>query len=85
MEKDGFEKYYEKEGKNKAGILEKKEQQFLFQKVLWNDIILKQSKKDGKNFGKKIKVLKQTQIKKRKNFIALRCFPTRLARYTWDT
>ena len=25
MEKDGFEKYYEKEGKNKAGILERKE------------------------------------------------------------
>ena len=25
MEKDGFQKYYEKEGKNKAGILEKKE------------------------------------------------------------
>ena len=25
MEKDGFQKYYEKEGKNKAGILERKE------------------------------------------------------------
>ena len=25
MEKEGFERYYEKEGKNKAGILEKKQ------------------------------------------------------------
>ena len=25
MEKEGFQRYYEKEGKNKAGILEKKE------------------------------------------------------------
>ena len=25
MEKDGFQKYYEREGKNKAGILERKQ------------------------------------------------------------
>ena len=42
MEKEGFQKYYEKEGKNKAKILDKKTNKyFYFLKNFWKDIILK--------------------------------------------
>ncbi len=79
MEKEDFKKYKETKGKNKAKTIT--QNQVYLQ---WKDIILKQLKKNGKTFGIKIKLSNPASIKIKKNFIAQKCFPIHLERYTWD-